>query len=193
MGASEQDKSTVAGAPSLAVLFAICFKIGVTSFGGGLSGWYYREFVETRKLVGEEDFASILALCQMLPGPNIINLVICLGHEIRGLGGAAACVGGFVVGPFFFVIALSVLFDGVSDLADVQIVTAGLAFAALGLLVAFAWQGIRRAGRYWPYLGVIFVLAIGAGVLQWPLLPTVAIAAPVSVCAAWVRLRHAQR
>ena len=115
MTANPQDEATglggaaaAAGTPSLLALFLVCLKIGMFSFGGGLSGWLHQEFVRRHGWIEDDDFASILAIAQMLPGANVVNLVICMGDQLRGAAGAAVGVFGFLVGPFLAVIALSV-------------------------------------------------------------------------------------
>ncbi|MEJ1975379.1 MAG: chromate transporter [Acetobacteraceae bacterium] len=57
-----------AGSPTALQLFLVFTKIGLTSFGGGLSGWILRELVQTRGWLSEEDFLSGLALAQAYPG-----------------------------------------------------------------------------------------------------------------------------
>lgn len=44
--------------PTPLQLFLIFARIGLTSFGGGLSGWMLREFVQRRRLLSEEDFLN---------------------------------------------------------------------------------------------------------------------------------------
>jgi hypothetical protein len=97
---------TAPASPTLAQLFMACAKVGLLSFGGGLVGWLNREFVSHRLWINDDDFNSLFIMAQMLPGSNIVNLVICLGDQLRGAAGATACVAGFLVGPFFAVIGL---------------------------------------------------------------------------------------
>ncbi len=52
----------------LASLFLVFFRVGLFSFGGGLSGWIYREVVTLRGWMSDDDFFSGLALSQILPG-----------------------------------------------------------------------------------------------------------------------------
>ena len=54
-------------APSLTALFLLCLEIGLFSFSGGLSGWLHQEFARRRGWIDEDDFASSLAIAQMLP------------------------------------------------------------------------------------------------------------------------------
>jgi len=63
-------------APSSAALFWVFTRIGLTSFGGGLSGWMLREFVQRRAWLQEDEFLSGLALAQAFPGVNVVNLAI---------------------------------------------------------------------------------------------------------------------
>src|SRR5258707_13161435 len=74
--------------PTLTGLFLIFSRIGLTSFGGGLSGWLLREFVQDRDWIGEEDFLNGLAISQALPGINVKNMAIWIGHRLLGWRGA---------------------------------------------------------------------------------------------------------
>lgn len=174
--------------PALGALFMVCLKVGVLSFGGGLSGWLYQEFVLRHRWISDEDFASSLAISQMLPGANVVNLVICMGDELRGLLGSLTCVFGFLVGPFFAVIALNMLFDSLTDVAMLEAVSNGVAFAALGLLLVICLNGVKRAMKFPPSLIVIAVIAIAVGLLRLPLIPVVLAVAPISVAFAWRRI-----
>ncbi|HXZ08323.1 MAG TPA: chromate transporter, partial [Paraburkholderia sp.] len=60
--------------PTALQLFLIFSRIGLTSFGGGLSGWFLREFVHDRHWLSEDEFLNGLALSQALPGVNVKNL-----------------------------------------------------------------------------------------------------------------------
>ncbi|GAA2835564.1 chromate transporter [Aminobacter aminovorans] len=177
----------VRSAPGLGALFLTCLKIGLMSFGGGLSGWLYQEFVLRNRWISDEDFASSLAISQMLPGANVVNLVICMGDDLRGLAGSIACVLGFLVGPFFAVIALSAVFDALPDVAMLEAASNGVAYAALGLLLVICLKGVQRAMKFPPGLAVIAAVATAVGVLKLPLIPVVFVAAPISVALAWRR------
>ena len=80
--------------PTALQLFLIFSRIGLTSFGGGLSGWLLREFVRDRAWIGEEEFLNGLSLSQALPGVNVTNMAIWIGHRLLGFRGAAAGVAG---------------------------------------------------------------------------------------------------
>ncbi|WP_187276995.1 chromate transporter [Phyllobacterium endophyticum] len=175
-------------APHLRSLFLLCFKVGILSFGGGLSGWLYREFVLRKRWIDEEDFSSSLAISQMLPGANVVNLVICMGEQLRGPVGALTCVLGFLVGPFFAVVGLCQLFDALSGYPLLPVISDGVAFAAMGLLIIMCIHGVRRAMQFPPSVITIAVTAVLVGVFRLPLIPVVCVIAPVSVALAWRRI-----
>ncbi len=173
--------------PRLRSLFLLCFKIGILSFGGGLTGWLYQGFVLQQRWIDEDDFASSLAISQMLPGANVVNLVICMGEQLRGPIGALSCVVGFLVGPFFAVIALCQVFDALAGFALLPAISDGVAFAAMGLLVVMCIHGLRRAMRFPPSVAIVVVTAFLVGVLEMPLIPVVLVLAPISVALSWRR------
>ena len=69
---------------SLPELMGAFAKIGLMSFGGALSGWMHREIVMRRHWLEETDFLNGLALAQIMPGANVANLSLYIGHKLRG-------------------------------------------------------------------------------------------------------------
>lgn len=175
------------GKPGLVTLFWLCFKIGILSFGGGLTGWIYQQFVLRHGFLSEDDFASSVAIAQMLPGANVVNLVVCIGELLRGPPGSIACFVGFLIGPFFAVIALLSAFDWLAAFEFLPVMFNGVAFAAIGLLLLTCIQGVQRATRFPPSLIVVAVTAVLVGVLEWPLIPVVLAVSPFSILFAWKR------
>ncbi len=174
---------------SLPALFVVCLKIGVLSFGGGLSAWLHREFVERHGWISEDDFASSLAISQMLPGANVVNLVVCMGEQLRGPLGSIAAAFGFLIGPFFAVIGMSAILDRAYDLVELEGVLTGVAASASGLLLVICWKGTRRAARHASGLAIVASTAIGVAILKLPLLMVAAVIAPISVALSWRRVK----
>ena len=171
--------------PILRALFLTCLKIGSLSFGGGLSGWLYREFVVRTDWIDDDAFASTLTLAQIMPGANVLNLVACLGERLGGPRATLLCTLGFISPPVVAVLGLSILLDHVAAAPWVDAALSGLAFAALGLLLQIIWRGLARF-RSTPWqiavvLGVL-TLIVAAGI---SVLAAVVIAAPIGIlCAA---------
>jgi chromate transporter len=95
--------------PRLATLFGAFLHLGLTSFGGGLSGWMHREFVGRREWMSEADFLTGLALAQAMPGVNVVNLAIWIGFALRGSIGALLAVTGVLAAPIVVIILIGVV------------------------------------------------------------------------------------
>src|ERR671939_1897483 len=114
----------------LASIFWVFFRIGLFSFGGGLSGWIYRDVVTLRGWMSDADFLSGLALGQILPGANVTNLTVYIGQHLRGPAGAACALVGLLTGPFFAVIGLAMAYDRILGMPWIQDAMSGAAAAA---------------------------------------------------------------
>ena len=86
-----------ASPPTLRQLLLAFSKIGLSSFGGGISAWMLQEFVRRRRWLSEDAFFNGLAISQALPGVNVVNLSIWVGYQLRGLPGALTASLGFIL------------------------------------------------------------------------------------------------
>jgi len=93
-----------AAGPTLLDLFSTFALISLYAFGGVLA-WSRRMLVDERKWMTPEEFNDAFALCQFLPGPNVVNLSVVFGRRIRGVLGAAAALVG-LLGPPFLIVSL---------------------------------------------------------------------------------------
>ena len=161
-------------------LFAGFFGIGIMGFGGVLP-LARRMMVERRRWLTGPEFTDVLALCQFLPGPNIVNVSIALGRRFHGGAGAAAALAGLLVAPVAIVLMLGGLYARWSGVPEVGRGFAGLAMAASGLVLANAAKigaTIRGAPVGAAVAGMTFMLV---AVVRTPLVPTMLILAPLSV------------
>jgi len=170
-----------APAPSCRELFLIFSKIGLTSFGGGLSGWMLREFVQVRRLLGEEEFLTGLALAQAFPGVNVVNLSIWIGYRLRGSRGALISVLGIIVPAGILLIVISVGFAALSGYPTTNLVLEGVAAAAVGLSLSMGITAARRAARGGVPILVMLAAFIAVGVFQLSLPLVVLLLGPISI------------
>lgn len=119
---------------TLRALFVGFLKVSLCGFGGGLM-WARRVVVEQQRWMGEQEFAETLTLCQLMPGPNIIGIAVCVGAKLRGTIGAVAAVSGFILLPWTAGLSLGGLVLQHAHLAIVHNILAGLSAAAAGLLI----------------------------------------------------------
>lgn len=174
------------GAPRVSALelFLAFGRLTLHSFGGALF-WSRRMMVEERRWLNDQEFAELLALAQLLPGGNGVNLSVIVGYRFRGIAGAAAAMSGFIGAPLVIVIALGVLYQNLGGLPVVKDVLTGMSSVAVGLLIATAMQLTGVLKRRWlPWLFVLLTFT-AVGVLRWPLIAVVGALAPFAIAFAW--------
>ena len=166
--------------PTVSGLFLAFLGVGMIGFGGVLP-WLRRMMVEQRRWMSPAAFTDMLAFCQILPGPNVVNFSVCFGGRARGVQGALAALSGLLLGPMLIVIALGIVYQRLAAYPVVAGAMSGLAAAACGLVLATAIKiALPLRGR--PLgLGVAAVALIAVAVMRLPLLPTMLILAPLSV------------
>ncbi|MBW8268832.1 chromate transporter [Caldovatus aquaticus] len=174
---------------TLPALLAVFVRMGMVSFGGGLSGWMHREIVERRRWMSEERFLAALALGQVLPGPNSVNLALQIGLHLRGGIGAAAAGIGLLGPPFLVILALALLYGRYGGAALVNTALAGVAAAGIGLTCATGVRAARRMRGVGPF-GIAAAVFVAVGVLKWPMVPVVLAVIPPSVALAWRSARQ---
>jgi len=84
---------------SLAELFFVFLRLGLTSFGGPVAhlGYFRAEFVERRQWLDEHTYADLVGLCQFLPGPASSQVGMAIGLSRGGIPGAIAAFLGFTL------------------------------------------------------------------------------------------------
>jgi len=173
--------------PTTTDLFLGFFQIAISGFGGVLA-WARRVIVQERKWMTADEFNELFALCQFLPGPNIVNFSLIYGSRIRGPAGAAAAVLGLMGPPTALMILLGSLYSRYGALPQSRGALAGLAAAAAGLLISTAVSMAEPLAR--KGIGNVLIAAVAfvaVGVLQWPLLGVLAVLVPLSIARAWRR------
>jgi len=172
--------------PTPRELFLGFAKIAVCGFGGVLA-WSRRVIVQERGWMSAEEFNEQLALCQVLPGPNIVNFSVMFGSRAAGLPGSLAALFGLLGPPVVLMIVAGILYRRYGELPELRGVLSGLAAAAAGLLIATSLQMIRAMVKNRLTAGhiVAVVTFMAAGVLRLPLLWVMAVVIPISIAFAW--------
>jgi chromate transporter len=177
---NESDKPNV----SRFALFLTFSRISLSSFGGALF-WTRLGLVERQRWLTDREFVELLTIGQLLPGPNVLNLTVMVGHRFAGLTGAAAAVAGYLGWPCLVVIGMGVLYQHYGELQQAQRALAGMSKVAAALLLATVIKLAMVLPRHWrPWLFGILAFS-GVGVMRWPLLWVLGALAPLAVFAAW--------
>jgi chromate transporter len=169
-------------APALKELFLRFTQVSLSGFGGVMP-FARRMLVEERRWLSAEEFTDVLSLCQLLPGPNIVNVAVCVGARYHGVRGAVSAFAGLMTAPFFIMLALGALYTEYGDLPAVSAVFRAISAAAAGLVVA---MGLKMAAsrRLRTAMASFAVLTfIGIGLMRLPLVLFLLSVAPLSVMA----------
>ncbi|HEY4162643.1 MAG TPA: chromate transporter [Dongiaceae bacterium] len=189
--AGEEDPGSIVSADpgsqvSLSQILWLFTQVGLTSFGGGLSAWIYREVVGNRRWLTEDEFLAGLTLSQILPGPNVINLSIYIGQRLQGTIGSLIAVTALLVPPMFVTVALGVVFHHFNQLAWLHNMLEGIAAAAIGMTFSMGYRTARYSASIsrWSPLVTLAIFSM-IGLVGWPMIPVVLCMAPLAVLFAW--------
>lgn len=170
-------------------LFAAFTLLALQGFGGVLPV-AQQVLVERRRWLTREQFVELLALAQVLPGPNVVNLALIVGDRFHGARGAFAALAGMLAVPTLLVLALAALHARFAALPQVSGALRGMGAVAAGLVIASGWKLLptlkaNPLGR--PLALVVLALTLLAmAALRWPLAAVVLGLGGASVAlAAW--------
>ena len=125
-------------------LFAVFFKIGGLTFGGGMAMLpiLEAEVVDRKKWTSRERLADYYAISQITPGIIAVNVATFLGYNLAGvLGGIVATLG--VVTPSIIIISFIAYFiESFSHVEWVQSALCGINVAVCCLLFSVVDHGV---------------------------------------------------
>lgn len=174
--------------PSCTRLFTEFARMGLSGFGGVLP-FARRGIVERNGWLSDAEFAEMLSLGQVLPGPNVVNLSVMLGYRYHGIRGAASAMAGLVAVPAVLLLLIVMLYDHYSALPLVQHLLKGMGAVAAGLVLATAVKLAQGQSRTWRAAVIGLAVFAAIGVLQWPLLPVMAVLIPLALVLEWRAMR----
>lgn len=166
---------------SLLKLYLIFFKIGCCIFGGGYAmiPFFREELVTKNGTMTAEEFADVVAMAQVTPGPIGLNSATYVGQLQGGFLGAVAATLGLITPSLVLGFLLAYCLRAFAENRHWQAILSGIRPATLGLIAAsvifFAetslftskfsalWTRGESFGLCWQGV-VIFAVAI---LVQW--------------------------
>ncbi len=137
-----------------------CLWLGLTAYGGPAMVGHVRDVVvDRRRWVGAKEFAEGLALCQLIPGATLTQVISYVGLVLRGPAGAAAAAACFILPGALLVLVLSALYFRWQALPIVQTLSHGVAAVVVAIL---AYACLRLARTMLPTLPTL-AIALAAG------------------------------
>jgi chromate transporter len=179
----EQSRRTV----SKSELFLGFLKIGLLGFGG-IAPWARHVIIEERRWLTEKEFAAVLGIGQILPGPNTMNASVMIGDRFQGVTGALLCLLGQMAMPLVIITSLAVVYQRYASVPEVKAALIGAAAGAAGLVLGTALKMAQKI-KLTPLGLLVGLMAFGSiGLFEWPLVPVVLVLVPLGVAAAaWER------
>jgi chromate transporter len=152
-------------------VFLVALRLGVTSFGGPVAhlGYFQRAYVRERGWLSAEDYAGLVALCQMLPGPASSQVGLLVGLRRAGWAGAFAAWAGFTLPSALLLFAFALLAPRMQGPA-LTAALHGLRLVAAAVVAQAVWSMWRTLCPDRPRAGIAVLAAClvlaggGAGV-----------------------------
>ncbi|MGC1173928.1 chromate transporter [Polaromonas sp.] len=166
------EKSARPQPQSLTDLFVSFTLLALQGFGGVLAV-VQRELVEKKRWMTREEFVEEWAVAQIMPGPNVVNISLMIGHRYFGLPGAMAALAGMLTVPLVVVLALALVYAQFAGHPGVAGALRGMGAVAAGLIAA---TGLKLMGALKTHplgLPICITLAVlcfvGIALLRLPL------------------------
>ena len=153
-------------------LFWSFFQIGLFSFGGGYAAMplIQNQVVDINGWLTMSEFADVITISQMTPGPIGINAATFVGLRIGGIQGAIVATLGCVLPSCVIVLSLAYIYYKYRGLSVVQGVLIGLrpaviamiASAGLALVILAFWngKGITSGADGIDYVAVVLLQSL---------------------------------
>lgn len=162
-------------------LFLRFLKFGALAFGGPVAqiAMVRRELVDEERWMSSARFNRLLAVMQVLPGPEAHELCVHLGMRAKGRWGGVLAGLGFMLPGFILMMLLSWLYFHIDfDRSWVGAAFLGVQAAVIALIV----RAVHRIGEhvlidYWLWgIGIVAGVAALLGVSFWITLPAAGVA-----------------
>lgn len=119
-------------------LFLSFLQVGLFSIGGGYAAMplIQSQIVDMHGWLSLKEFADLISISQMTPGPIAINSATFVGIKIAGVGGAIVATLGCILPSCVIVLLLAYLYHRFKKLTVVQGILNGLRPAVVALIAS---------------------------------------------------------
>jgi chromate transporter len=148
--------------------------IGLSGFGGVVP-WARRYIVDRFRWLEPEEFAALLGLGQVMPGPNVMNLSVCVGMKFQGWRGAIVAPLGMLLFPMAIVLMLGLAYLHYGDQPVVHAMLRGIIAVGAGLIIATGLKMLYVYKRRPLALAIALAVIVAVGGLRLSLLPVVVV------------------
>lgn len=144
----------------IAELFAVFFKIGAFTFGGGYAmiALLENELVTKRQWLSREEFLDMAAISESTPGPVAINSATYLGYKRAGVAGSAAATVAVSLPSFLIIYIISLFFEQFLSLTLVSAAFKGVGAGVIYLIFSAGLrmlQSLEKSRFDWCIFGLV--------------------------------------
>lgn len=138
-------------------LLGLFLRLGVTSFGGPAAhvAMMEEEFVHRRQWLTREKFLDLIALTNLIPGPNSTELAIHIGYQRAGWRGFWIAGLGFILPAFFIVLTVAYFYVHFGSLPEVGHFLAGVKVVVLAIIALACERFFRTSFKIQAYRELI--------------------------------------
>ena len=158
-------------------VFAVALGLGLTSFGGPIAhlGYFERTYVQRRRWLSAGDYAGLVALCQMVPGPASSQVSFLIGLRRAGWPGALAAWLGFTLPSALLMFAFAWLAPRLDGPLP-QAILHGLKLVAVAVVAQAVWSMAAKLCPDLQRTALAVVAAVLLLLFGGPLMQLVALA-----------------
>jgi chromate transporter len=175
-------------------LFITFTRLALQGFGGVLP-IAQRVLCEQKRWLSKEQFVEILALGQVLPGPNVCNVALMVGDRFFGWRGAFSALAGMMTVPLVIVLIITALYSEYAGHPMVAGALKGMGAVSAGLIIGSAIKlvsTLKSNPMGVPFCAAIALIAFGSvALLRWPLVWVLLALGVVACCYAGVKIKAA--
>lgn len=130
-------------------IFAVFFRIGAFTFGGGYAmiPLISKETVENKKWISDQDILDIIAIAETTPGPIAINSATFVGYRVAGVLGAMFATLGVVLPSFIIILIISYVLKEFQDIKAIQYAFNGIRAGVLALILKAWWSMYKQCPK----------------------------------------------
>ena len=152
---------------SLTTLFIRVLKLGATAYGGpAMIGQIKETAVNRYGWVKEGEFMRGVALCQLIPGATMVQIVTYIGYRVRGIWGALTSAVAFVFPAFIALLVLSAIYFRYHSLWFIQALFKGLGAIVVAIILNACITFGRSVLKDWKVI-LMALLSFFAFFFKW--------------------------
>ena len=145
-------------------LFALFFKIGLFTFGGGYAmlPLLKAELVNKRRFVNEQELLDLYSIGQCTPGIIAINVATFIGYRQKFVSGAIITTLGMVLPSLVIIVLIASVLQNFADNRYVAYAFAGIRICVAALIADVLFDLTRKNIQNWQntliFIGALVLL-----------------------------------